>query len=316
MAAVTITAMCMQHGIAQGARARFRAAAGVGDHAAIRSGSVNGGSVNGGSVKDGSVNDGSIRVEQEISYGSGLLNKLDIYAPTNRGTGLPLLMFVHGGGWQRGDKHPYGSKSGVFNDNGIIYVNVNYGLAPSVMHPQQIRDIAAAFAWCHNHAAEYGGDPRRIYLMGHSAGAQLVDLLGTNDKYVTERGLGLKDIRGVISLDGASLNLLHKTDGHAPEDRFVGPMIKSAFGTDTASLTDGSPSLNIHNGKQYPPFLMFCGERRTACVAEHQNFANLMKQAGGKAVVRPVPLSHSEINAASSQPESSVCQEIMAFVKK
>jgi hypothetical protein len=131
-----------------------------------------------------------------------------------------------------------------------------------------------------------------------------------------ERGLALKDISGVISLDTASLNLEERTADQAPETGLVGPMIDAAFGKDPNVLKDGSPTLCIHPGKSYPPFLMFCGSARLNCVAQHKEFAEAMKRAGGSAVVKPVPLSHGDINRASGEPDSDIFKQCVALIKR
>jgi acetyl esterase/lipase len=268
-----------------------------------------------GVIQPANINDVSIK--QDIPYGKDPLQRLDIYTPKDGAkTALPIVIFVHGGGWSRGDKNQGDRKTKgcAYVAKGIIFVSANYRLAPNVMHPAQVQDIAAAFAWVKNHASEFGGDSHRIFLMGHSAGAHLVDLLGTNDKYLAEQGLTLKDISGVISLDTASLNLTERRNDSSAEIGLVGPMIDTAFGKNPEVLKDGSPTLNIHAGKSYPPFLMFCGSRRTDCVQQHKEFEAAMKKVGGSVTVVPVPLSHADVNRASGQPGTDVYNGCMQMI--
>jgi|GEM_PF-529143 len=258
-----------------------------------------------------------VNLKSDVAYGKDPLQKIDVYTPKNApDKPMPILIFFHGGGWSRGDKAQgdHAGKGNSYTAKNIILVSGNYRLAPNVMHPKEIEDVAAAVAYVKAHAAEYGADPNRIYVMGHSAGAHLVDLLGTNEKYLAANGLSFKDIKGVISLDTASLNLSERLDDNSREIGLVGPMIDAAFGSDAKVLADASPTLNIHKGKKYPPFLMFCGERRKSCVEQHDKFSRAMKEAGGEVVVKPVPLNHGEINRAAGQPDAEIFKDVVTMI--
>lgn len=266
------------------------------------------------------IDPSKVSVRKDIAYGTELRQKLDVYSPANSGKAarkapLPVLFFVHGGGWQIGNKNMHAAKGVAFAENGVIFVSTNYRLAPESMHPKHIQDVAAAFAWVKTHAGEIGADPSRMYVMGHSAGAHLVDLLGTNEKYLHEQGMNLGDIKGVISLDTASLDLSERLSDNSPEGGAVGGMIKNAFGNDPEVLADASPRAAIHAGKKYPLFLMFCGERRATCVAQHRKFAEAMGKVGGKVDVEVVPLSHSAISQAAGQQNSEIFAKSLALVK-
>jgi len=262
------------------------------------------------------VNDPSrVKLQKDLAYGTEPRQKLDVYAPVKQNGLLPVILFAHGGGWQIGNKGLHSAKGNSYAENGVIFVACNYRLAPEAVHPKQIQDLASALAWVKTHATEIGADPKRIYLMGHSAGAQLVDLLGTNDRFLFEKNLSLQDVRGVISLDTASLNLAERINEGTKEGAMVGGMIQNAFGTDAKVLADASPTLCIKAGKRYPPFLMFCGERRKSCVAQHDRFAEALKKVGGQVVVKAVPLSHSEISDSAGQPQTEIFQQVLKFVK-
>ena len=275
---------------------------------------------NGGNMTEGrgaqiAIDAENVKFQQDVAYGPDARQKLDIYSPAKQAGPLPLILFVHGGGWQRGNKSMHREKGKSYAENGVIFVATNYRLAPDVMHPKQIQDIASAFAWVKQHAAELGVDESRIYIMGHSAGAQLVDLLGTNDRFLAEKGLSLKDIKGVISLDTASLNLAERMNEGTNEASLVGGMITNAFGKDARVLADASPTACIHAGQTYPPFLMFCGEKRKSCVAQHERFSAAMSNAKGLAVVKAVPLSHGEISRTAGQPDAAIFKAVLDFVK-
>ncbi len=252
----------------------------------------------------------------DVAYGKGELEKLDLYIPREKFTKkMPILVFFHGGGWRMGDKKQHGSKGALYAQNGIIFVNANYGLAPQVVHPQQVLDVAKAIRYAVDHAPEWGGDPERIYLMGHSAGAQLVDLVATNQRFFKQVDVKPTSIKGVISLDTASLDLVKRAKEDSFEGQHVGAMIEQAFGKDPATLKDGSPTLNIHKGFYYPQFLMYCGERRKTCLEQHKEFARQLSSVGAKVQVKPVALSHRDINLAAGNGDTEIFRESRTFIE-
>lgn len=274
-----------------------------------------------GQVRAGSIIQGTlpadVRPYFDIAYGSDQLQKLDLFVPTTpKSQKMPVVFFVHGGGWRMGDKLQHGKRSASYTRQGVIFVSVNYRLAPTVHHPDQIQDIARAFAWVKDNAAKYGGDPGRIYVMGHSAGAHLVDLLGTNDNYLKGVSCSLADIKGVISLDTASLNLATKVQGQSQEDKMVGRMIQSAFGNDPRVLAEASPTLNLHPGKQYPPFLLFCGSNRIAAKREQDMFYQAAQRAGASVIVKSLPNTHREIGANALDDSTPEFAEILRFISQ
>lgn len=251
----------------------------------------------------------------DIAYGQDPLQTLDLYTVKPEFSAAPVVFFVHGGGWHTGDKTMNLEKGQNYAREGILFVNVNYRLAPKNKHPEQIEDIAKAFAWTKANAKKYGGDPERIFVMGHSAGAHLVDLLATNDKYLQEVGLTLADIKGVVSLDTASVNLLSVQGGEGVESQLVGPMITQAFGKDKKTLEEASPTLCLSKGKSYPPFLLYCGSKRKTAGQTHEEFVRQCKGVGGTACLRLVPFNHKEINVNSGTTGHAMFNECQTFIK-
>jgi acetyl esterase/lipase len=137
------------------------------------------------------------RIERDLKYGSAERNRLDIFMPQNVTSGRPVLIFVHGGAFVRGNKRPPDSP---FYDNvmlwavknGFIGVNIDYRLAPQFPWPAGAEDVASAVIWVSDEIIERGGDPSRIYLMGHSAGAMHVASYVSHPEFYKVKNGGLK----------------------------------------------------------------------------------------------------------------------------
>ncbi len=134
----------------------------------------------------------AIRVSRDLAFGSDPAQKLDIFT-SGEGTGKPILIYVHGGGFTRGDKHPPNS---FMYDNvmvwavghGMVGAETNYRLAPQFKYPAANDDVAAAIKYVREHARDYGGDPNKIVVWGHSAGASLVAIMVSHPKFVAASG--------------------------------------------------------------------------------------------------------------------------------
>jgi arylformamidase len=254
-------------------------------------------------------------VAQDVAYGPEQRQKLDIYAPPKQNILAPVVLFVHGGGWKRGNKSQHSAKGVAFANHGVVFVCTNYRLAPNVVHPKQIQDIASAFAWVNTNIKKYGGDPYKMFVMGHSAGAHLVDLLATNDKYLAEKGLSFSDVKGVVSLDTASLNLVERGSQPGLASKMVGEMVETAFGHDRNTLIDASPMLNIQKGKKYPPFLMFYSAQRADSRAAHKEFEQTLLDSGGTITLRSEPLNHAEISQGAGNEQSDIFVQSLQFIQ-
>lgn len=126
---------------------------------------------------------------------------LDIFTPAN-GSGHPVVVWIHGGGWMRGSKEEVGHKPAAFTERNMVFVPINYRFVPHVTMPDLVRDAARAVGWVHANIAKHGGDPTRIFLMGHSAGAQLAALLCTDTRYLEAERVPRHVIRGCVPVDG------------------------------------------------------------------------------------------------------------------
>ncbi|MGH8265331.1 MAG: alpha/beta hydrolase, partial [Steroidobacteraceae bacterium] len=127
----------------------------------------------------------------DIAYGSDPRQRLDVYTPSaaHRSAAMPVIVFVHGGGWDAGSKDLYEFVGRALAARGYLAVLPNYRLFPQVRFPAFVEDTALAVAWTRTHAVEFGGDNRQLFLMGHSAGAQIVMLLALDAHYLARVGL-------------------------------------------------------------------------------------------------------------------------------
>jgi acetyl esterase/lipase len=233
-----------------------------------------------------------IRYSDETTTREGSLN-LDVYPAT--GTDLPVVIFVHGGGWFRGDKSNVDSKPAAFNARGFVFVSVNYRLVPEVDVVQQMQDVARAVAWTKQNIARYGGDPARLFLMGHSAGAHLVALLATDESYLRAEGLLLTDIQGVISLDTQTYDLVRLLK-NIPEEA-GGEVYWETFGHDPEFWKEMSPVWHTAAGKHIPPFfIVYTGDKESRSLISTL-FFNTLQEAGIPAVLLPAPKqTHGQLN--------------------
>ncbi|MFZ5857899.1 MAG: alpha/beta hydrolase [Chloroflexota bacterium] len=233
-----------------------------------------------------------IRYSDAKSTHEGSLN-LDVYPAT--GADLPVVIFVHGGGWFRGDKSIVDAKSAAFNARGYVFVSVNYRLLPEVDVVQQMEDVARAVRWVKRNIGQYGGDPSQIFLMGHSAGAHLVALLATDESYLRAEGLALTDIQGVIALDAQTYDLVRLLK-NIPEE-VGGEVYWETFGHDPQFWEQMSPLWHVKPGKEIPPFfVVFTGEKESRAIISTL-FVDTLQAAGFSAVLVPATeKTHGSLN--------------------
>ena len=185
----------------------------------------------------------NVEARKGIEYTQGAAedtakHKLDVYIPKGA-AGAPVLFFIHGGSWRSGDRSLYPAFANRFAKEGAVVVVPSYRLAPKYAHPSQIEDVAAAFDWTVKHAAEFGGDPKRITIMGQSAGGHLVSLLATDESFLSKLGLSVSNIHRVISMSGV----------YEINEGFEG-----VFGSDPQKRRLSAAGAHVKSG--LPPFLV------------------------------------------------------------
>ena len=148
---------------------------------------------------------GPSRVASGVAFGAHPRLKLDVYAPEGRpggGARLPVVVFFYGGGWVAGERGDYAFAGRAFAGNGFVAVVPDYRLVPGVRFPSFVEDGALAVKWARDHAAEFGGDPDRLTLSGHSAGAYIAAMLALDPRYLRNAGVDPKTIRAAALLAG------------------------------------------------------------------------------------------------------------------
>ena len=145
-----------------------------------------------------------ITIREGVAYGPGPRHRLDIYSParTAAAAPAPAVVFFYGGGWEEGDRGIYRFVGAALAARGILTLVPDYRLYPEVRFPAFMEDAAAAVAWARSFLTTLGGDPGRLFLMGHSAGAQIATLLALDPSYLRAAGMAAGRLAGVIGLAG------------------------------------------------------------------------------------------------------------------
>jgi arylformamidase len=254
-----------------------------------------------------------LRTDRDLAYVEPKNERqtLDVYAPTE-GKDHPVVFWIHGGGWQAGDKKEVQAKPQAFVDKGFVFVSTNYRFVPNVTIQEIARDIAKSIRWVHDHAKDYGGDPNTMLVMGHSAGAQLAALICTDDRYLKAEGLSLAIIKGCVPVDGDTYDVPMQI---ASVDQRNADGYKRKFG-DADSQKDLSPVTHVAKGKGIPPFLILHVAEHPETKAQSQRLARALQEAGVSAKAYPADgKTHNSINNDLGTPDDKPSQALFAFVE-
>jgi arylformamidase len=238
---------------------------------------------------------------------------LDVYA-ARKAKSAPVIVFFHGGSWQRGNKSAIGRKPLHFVPAGYVMVSATYRFRPEVTVAEMATDVARAVAWVKSNISQFGGDPERLILMGHSAGAHLVSLVGTNGHFLEQVGLSLTDIDSVISLDTGLYDVAaafeHSKGGHAK-------MIRTVFPADPRDQATVSPIVHVGTGKAIPPFLVVASDGRPDLVYQAEPFTKALTAAG---IVSSLYIgkdrTHISLNSELGGSGDPTTQAIMKFLEE
>ena len=212
---------------------------------------------------------------RNVAIGNGLL--VDIHAPREanklrffRRKKVPVIVYVHGGGWIKGSKAKVYDLPGFANDRGWMVVSVSYRPWPRANIDQQVADVTRGIRWTQRNIRKYGGDPKRIVIMGHSAGSHLVSMVSAQKK--------VRGLRGVVANDvqAYDMNAYAAMRGSLPH------MYAKAFGTTPKNWARWSPITYVKKGRRFPPHLIIYSglniyDRRRRL---SRDFGNALKRRG------------------------------------
>jgi acetyl esterase/lipase len=225
----------------------------------------------------------------DVAYGEAPEQKMDVYLPAHA-EHLPVIFMVHGGGWRRGDKASADvvkNKVARWVEQGYVFISVNYRMLPEADPVMQAADVARALGAAQARAAEWGGDPDKFILMGHSAGAHLVALLGAAP--ARTQALGARPWLGVVVLDSAAMDVTK-----VMQRRHL-RLYDEAFGKDASFWKSASPIQQL--SAEAKPMLLVCSTTRPDKPCDQADaFAAKAAALGVRAEVSGQALSHGEIN--------------------
>lgn len=251
----------------------------------------------------GFANRGLPPPEATVAFAPDLGLSLDIYRPQGAGArSAPTVLFFYGGGWQRGQRGQYRFVGRRLAQQGVLAVVADYRTYPRAGFPDFINDAARAVAWTRQHAREYGGDPQRLFIAGHSAGAQIAALLATDPRYLARHDMQPHDLAGVIGLAG-------------PYDFVINGQYENVFGP--PSQWPQAQAINFVDGNE-PPFLLIHGDKdRVVEVRDSADMATKLRAERVKARLLILPGGgHDAALAGLYDPNRSptVLPAIVAFI--
>jgi acetyl esterase/lipase len=232
---------------------------------------------------------------------------LDVYA-TARPCDAPVVMWVHGGGYHTGDKrNQVADKVRLFRSRGELFVSINYRLTvagdpTSAHYPDHFTDVANAVAWVHEHIDEFGGDPSKLALLGHSAGADIVSNVATNPEYLRDVGLQLTALTCAGPFDTEGFDKVRSNTGATGEKE----MWLSALGNAPNYEVTTSAKTYVRRGAGIPPTIgVFRGTPLRQSI--ERGFLNQLAAAGVPATtIDARSLSHAEVNGRIGAPGDTV----------
>ena len=246
---------------------------------------------------------------------------LDIYSPPGA-KNLPVVFWIHGGGWVQGDKGDVKLKPQWFMDKGFVFVSTNYRLLPDVDMGTLIRDVAKSFGWVEKHIAEYGGDPKRVLVGGHSAGAQLAAILCTDDRYLKAEGVSFDVLLGSVPVDGDTYDvpaIIETAETRLRVHGFPPPKNghREKFGNTPEKHKDFSAVTHIAKGKGIPPFLILHVADHPDTSAQARRLGAVLNDAGVPATLfGGRGTNHSKLNNDLGLPDDPATKALDEFVAK
>lgn len=242
-------------------------------------------------------------VATSAAYGSEPRQQLDIYRPIDA-TDAPVVLFFYGGRWQGGRRADYAFVGEALAAEGVLTIVADYRQFPQVRFPEFVHDAALAIAWTRAHAREFGGDPQRLFLAGHSAGAHIAALLATDARHLARVGLTPRELRGVVGIAGP-YDFLPLTD----------PDLQTIFGPE--SRWPESQPVEFVDGDE-PPFLLLHGaDDKLVWPRNSRRFSARLREAGVAVDYHEYPdLGHIRIlSGLRSERFAPTRRDLLDFVR-
>ncbi len=215
------------------------------------------------------VPDGPSTLISNLEYGKSNRQRLDIHQPNSLPSKAAVIIFFYGGRWQSGERAEYRFVGQALAKRGFVAVIPDYRLFPDVEFPHFIDDAGAVTRWVLKNIQQYGGDPSKVYLMGHSAGAHMAAMLISNKQYLNNQQVDHKDIAGFIGLSG-------------PYDfKITDEDIKSVFRK--ANTFNDTQPIHFVDGSEPPMLLLHGLKDKTLSMKNSQHMAEKTIKMGGKA---------------------------------
>jgi acetyl esterase/lipase len=255
-------------------------------------------------------------VKRDIPYAEPKSEKqtLDVYAPAD-GKNHPVVVWIHGGGWHSGDKKDIKQKPQAFVDRGFVFVSINYRLWPNVTIKEIAEDVARAIRWTHDHAKDHGGDPTCLFIMGHSAGAQLAALVCTDDRYLKGEKLSFTLLKGCVPVDGDTYDLPMRIETvRKSGNKKLAERDKQRFG-DEKLQKELSSVTYIAKGKHIPPFLILHVADHPDTSRQSQRLLQALQDGGVPAKIYPAEgKDHTTLNDDLGTPGDKPSRALFEFV--
>lgn len=250
----------------------------------------------------------------EYSYGDSPLQKLDFWKAPQKDA--PLIIFVHGGGWKRGDKRNATGRYKVKHwlEQGYAVASLNYRLVPTATVEQQAQDVADGVAYLHGKASKLGFDPNKLILSGHSAGAHLVALVGTDERYLKQAGLSFNTLRGIMPIDGAAYDVATQINSNPG---FMLQTYEQVFGTEPERQRALSPTLQA-TSPNASDFLIIHVQREDG-IRQSKALSAALEKAGATVTRQEFDgtglRGHMEINRLLGDPAYPATAVVDAWLK-